>query len=92
MIPLKAISRALGSILIACLLIFAAPFRDALAADERYPNRIVQLVLPQPAGGSVDSVARVLAQQLTTRLGQPVVVDFTAGRQWRHRGRIRRPR
>src|SRR5437870_575097 len=69
-IHLKAIGRAFGSMSISCLLIFAASPRDAFAADERYPNRIIQLVLPQPAGGSVDSVARALAPHLSAQLGQ----------------------
>jgi tripartite-type tricarboxylate transporter receptor subunit TctC len=78
-IHLKAIGRAFGSMSISCLLIFASAPRDAFAADERYPNRIIQLVLPQPAGGSVDSVARVLALHLSAQLGQPVVVDSRPG-------------
>ena len=39
-----------------------------------YPTRPVEIVVPYGAGGSTDLVARTLAQQLQTRLGQPVVV------------------
>jgi len=39
-----------------------------------YPTRPVEIVVPYGAGGSTDLVARTLAQQLQTRLGQSVVV------------------
>ena len=37
---------------------------------ETYPNRTVTIVVPYPAGGSVDGVARILAARLTEALGQ----------------------
>ncbi len=42
------------------------------AADD-YPNRPIQLVVPFPAGGPTDVVARLYAQQLGLILGQPVI-------------------
>lgn len=44
-----------------------------------YPGKQVRLVLPFPAGGGSDIIARVMAQKLTASLGQPVVVDNRAG-------------
>jgi tripartite-type tricarboxylate transporter receptor subunit TctC len=44
-----------------------------------YPAKQVRLVLPFPAGGGSDIIARVVAQKLTASLGQPVVVDNRAG-------------
>src|SRR5215472_1620146 len=44
----------------------------AIAAD--YPTRTVDLVVPYPAGGGVDTVGRVIAQKLTEELGQQVIV------------------
>lgn len=42
-------------------------------AAEDYPNRPIQLVIPFPAGGPTDVVARLYAQQLALILGQPVI-------------------
>ncbi len=44
-----------------------------------YPNRPVTLVVPYPAGGSADVLARAIGQKLSERLGQPVVVDNRGG-------------
>ena len=42
------------------------------APAQTYPNRTVSIVVPYPAGGSVDGVARILAQKLNETLGQSV--------------------
>jgi tripartite-type tricarboxylate transporter receptor subunit TctC len=47
-------------------------------ADD-YPNRPVRLIIPFPPGGSNDVVGRLVAQQLSTKLGQQVYVDNRAG-------------
>ena len=44
-----------------------------------YPERTVRLVVPFPAGGAVDSVARSFAEQLSTELKQPVIVENVGG-------------
>ena len=51
----------------------------AAVAQDRYPSRPITLVIPFPAGGQTDQVGRVIAEQLTRRLGQPVVVENRPG-------------
>ena len=49
------------------------------ASAQDYPNRTVTLVVPYPPGGGVDAMARVVAEKLSSALGQQVVVDNRAG-------------
>jgi tripartite-type tricarboxylate transporter receptor subunit TctC len=44
-----------------------------------YPNRAVTLVVPYPAGGGLDALARMLGQKLAERLGKPVVIENRTG-------------
>jgi tripartite-type tricarboxylate transporter receptor subunit TctC len=52
---------------------------SAGAQTDSYPTRALSLVVPYAAGGSIDLVARILAEGLTARLGQPVVVEDKPG-------------
>ena len=45
------------------------------AAQEDYPSRAVKFVVPNVAGGSTDIIARLVAQKLSERWKQPVVID-----------------
>lgn len=54
-------------------------FGAALAQAQSYPNKPVRLIVPFPPGGSNDVVGRVIATQLSERLGQSVVVDNRGG-------------
>jgi len=51
----------------------------AALAQAPYPSKPVKFIVPYAAGGLPDTVARVVAQRLTERLGQGVVVDNKAG-------------
>lgn len=65
-----------ASALLALGALGAAGIAQAQAA---YPNKSIRLVVPNPAGGLPDTVARLFAQRLGERLGQPVVVDNKPG-------------
>jgi len=49
------------------------------AAAQTYPSRPVTLVVPFTPGGSTDAVARIIAEGMRSALGQPVIVEHTAG-------------
>jgi tripartite-type tricarboxylate transporter receptor subunit TctC len=64
-------------LLVALAGLLFAPVGSAVA--QNYPTRTVSLIVPYPAGGSVDGVARIVAQSLAERLGQSVIVENRAG-------------
>jgi len=49
------------------------------ATAEHYPDRVVRIVNPYPPGGSVDVMARILAQKLLDNLGQQFIVENRSG-------------
>lgn len=49
------------------------------APAQTYPSKAVRIISPFPPGGSVDSVARVVANELTKPMGQQIVVDNRSG-------------
>ena len=65
--------RALQALSITVLAIGAA------SASATYPAKPIRLVVPFPAGGGADFMARTLAQKLSGQLGQPVVLDHRGG-------------
>ena len=66
---------ALGGLVAAAALALIAPW----AAAQEWPQRPVKIVIPYGAGSSPDVFARLLAERLTPRLGQPVLVENRAG-------------
>jgi tripartite-type tricarboxylate transporter receptor subunit TctC len=49
------------------------------AAQEKYPSRVVHVIVPTPAGGPVDVMARLVANQISPALGQSVIIDNRGG-------------
>ena len=46
---------------------------------QQYPNRPIRMVVPQPAGGTMDTVMRALGEQLSRQMGQQFVIDNRGG-------------
>ncbi len=66
-------------ILSALLLATAAVMGAAPALAQPFPSKPIKLIVPYPAGGNTDIVARIYSQKLAERLGQPVVIDNRGG-------------
>ena len=49
------------------------------ALAQNYPSRAIHMVVPYPAGGSLDTVARIFGQKMGESMKQPVVIDNRAG-------------
>jgi len=49
------------------------------AAAPSYPSHPITLIVPTAAGGSADSLGRIIAEQMRTKLGQPVIIENAGG-------------
>ena len=49
------------------------------ARAQAYPSRPITIVVPYPAGGPMDALARILAELMRTSLGQPVIIENVSG-------------
>ncbi|MFC4523792.1 tripartite tricarboxylate transporter substrate binding protein [Cupriavidus pinatubonensis] len=67
-----------GTVALATGLSFALAFATA-AAHAAYPDRAIRWVVPFPAGGAIDNIARTLGDDMSRTLGQPVVVENRPG-------------
>jgi tripartite-type tricarboxylate transporter receptor subunit TctC len=68
----------LGSAFMALMALMAVSTANAQNASN-YPNKPIKMIVPFPPGGGNDVIARIVAQKLTTRWGQNVVVENRAG-------------
>ena len=64
-------------VLVAIALVVFAGIASAQA--QNYPSRQITLIVPFPPGGSTDVAARIMAEYMRTRLGQPVVIENVGG-------------
>lgn len=66
--------RALLSVAAVCAVAAAVP-----SWSQSYPNRPIRVLIPQPAGGTMDTNARALSEQIVPLLGQQIVIDNRSG-------------
>jgi tripartite-type tricarboxylate transporter receptor subunit TctC len=67
------------SLLVAPLALAAAGGAVVSAAAQTYPSRPIKMIVPYPPAGPIDTMARLLGQQLSERFGQQVVIDNRPG-------------
>src|SRR5262245_57381249 len=65
------------ALIAAAVLVLSPAAAQNPAAD--YPNKPVKVIVTVPAGGGVDSVTRIFAEQLQQKLGQPFVLENRGG-------------
>src|SRR5215475_9495669 len=57
----------------------ALPAVSRIAQAQSYPARPITVIVPFPAGGPADTVARILSERMRTTLGQPILVENVSG-------------
>src|SRR6185436_13857671 len=65
--------------LVAALTCAAISGHSAELSAEVYPSRPITIIVPFPAGGPTDTIARVVAERISTSLAQPVVIENVTG-------------
>jgi tripartite-type tricarboxylate transporter receptor subunit TctC len=68
--------KILGTFIAATLIIWAA---QAPASPDRYPDKTVKFIVPLPPGGVADALPRILADKLSAKWGQPVIIENRSG-------------
>ena len=69
--PMRKLLRAFVAVLAYAL--------SGAAPAQGYPNRPIRIVVPYPAGGATDQMARIIQQPLAELLGQTIIIDNKAG-------------
>ena len=77
MMVTTSISSSRANILATCAVVVAASF--SFAASAAYPERPIRFIMPYPAGGSIDTAGRAVAQKLADTFGQQIVIDNRTG-------------
>src|SRR5919197_5366198 len=71
--------RILAAAFAFALTLTAARAQGGLDDAKVYPNRAIRMIVPFPAGGPADIIARFVGQRMSEDWGQPVVIENRAG-------------
>jgi tripartite-type tricarboxylate transporter receptor subunit TctC len=77
--PLRRRRFPIGLFGLALMLVAPAASAFAQGDESKWPSRPVHFIVPFPAGSATDIVARIVAEKLTSGLGQPFVIDNRPG-------------
>jgi tripartite-type tricarboxylate transporter receptor subunit TctC len=75
----RALAKAGHPLAALTLLLVLIPHLQAPACAADYPDRAVKIIVPFPAGGTADAVPRIVADWLSRKWGQPVVIENRTG-------------
>ena len=76
---LPHVARRAALCVLACSAVASMSYTPMAAAADTFPSHTIRWVVPYPPGGTTDILARVMAQRLSEKLGQQVVVDNRPG-------------
>jgi tripartite-type tricarboxylate transporter receptor subunit TctC len=71
--------RNICTAMLAFFLVAALPAKPAVAVSSQYPERNIEIVVAYPAGGAIDTLARLIGSELGKRLGKSVIVVNRSG-------------
>jgi tripartite-type tricarboxylate transporter receptor subunit TctC len=66
-------------VILAATLCAGSMLYAGLSVAQAWPSKPIRMMVPFPPGGSTDIVARIVAQKLSERLGQPIVIENRGG-------------
>src|SRR5262245_39167742 len=73
------LARRLGPVFVALTILLTVCLLAQSTAQTQAPGQPIKFIVPYPAGGLPDTVARVVGRRLQERLGQPIVMENRAG-------------